>query len=778
MRLSADLRLATAVAAAVFLTACAGQPRQAAQLAEAGGTILSNEAIFRDRAYKAKRPGTVRWLEDGSGYTALETNAAYEDAELELDELGDEINPYREIVKYDPATLERTVLYTLEQLTPEGADLPLPVDDYHWSDDSAKLLLYTNARKVWRQRSRGDYWLLESDTGELWQLGGDKREPSRMMFGKLSPDAGKFAWVWRDDIYVQDLATREVTALTTDASDTIINGRFDWAYEEEFSILDGFRWSPDSRRIAYWQLDTSAARDFLIINNTDTLYPEITRIPYPKVGEENSAARIGIVDIATRQTVWADLPGVVKDMYVPRMDWANGPDEVLIQQLNRKQDTNRVFLADARTGAARELFVEREETFLDDVADPLWLEDDDAFVWTSERDGWRHVYRVSGDARTFTNLTPGDFDVVELLEVDEDDGWIYFIASPENVTQRYLYRSRLDGSGAMQRVTPETFAGTNGYQVAPGADWAIHQHSSFLKPPVYRLVSLPDHAEHHVLEDNAALAEKMAGLALGELEFFEVPAGDGLLLDGFMLRPPGFDPAQKYPLINYVYGEPAAQTVRDMWAGSRNLWHFLMSQRGFIISSVDNRGTAAPRGRDWRRSLYGAVGTVTSRDQADALRTICARYAYVDCNRVGVWGHSGGGSMTLNLMFRYPDLYHVGVSRAPVADQRLYDSIYQERYSGLLPEYEDAYRESSAITYASRLEGKLLIIHGTGDDNVHYQGTERLINELVRHNRAFDMLAYPNRQHALRKGEGTELHMYSTMTRYFEEHLVAGAGAR
>ncbi len=778
MRIFDARRLAVASAAAVLATACAGQPRHAADVSEPDGAILTNEAIFRDRAYRAKRPGTVRWLEDGTGYTALETNAEFEDTELELDELGEEINPYREIVKYDPATLERTVLYTLEQLTPEGADLSLPVDDYHWSDDNAKLLLYTNARKVWRQRSRGDYWLLEFDTGELWQLGGDKREPSRMMFGKLSPDASKFAWVWRDNIYVQDLATRDVTSLTTDASDTIINGRFDWAYEEEFSILDGFRWSPDSRHIAYWQLDTSAARDFLIINNTDTLYPEVTRIPYPKVGEENSAARIGIVDIATQKTVWADLPGVAKDMYVPRMDWANSSDEVVIQQLNRKQDTNRVFLADVRTGSVRELFVEREETFLDHVEDPLWLEGADAFIWKSERNGWRHVYRVSGDGRTFTNLTPGDFDVVELLEVDEDDGWIYYIASPENVTQRYLYRRRLDGSGAMERVTPHGFAGTNSYQVAPGADWAIHRHSSFLMPPVYRLVSLPDHAEHHVLEDNAALAEKMAGLALGELAFFKVPAGDGLLLDGFMLHPPGFDPAKKYPVINYVYGEPAAQTVRDMWAGSRNLWHMLMSQRGFIISSVDNRGTAAPRGRDWRRSLYGAVGTVTSRDQADALRAICARFDYIDCDRVGVWGHSGGGSMTLNLMFRHPDLYHVGVSRAPVADQRLYDSIYQERYSGLLPEYEEAYKESSAITYASRLEGKLLIIHGTGDDNVHYQGTERLINELVRHNRPFEMLAYPNRQHALRKGEGTELHMYSTMTRYFEEHLAARAGAR
>jgi dipeptidyl-peptidase-4 len=737
--------------------------------------MLTNEAIFRDQAYKAKVPGTVRWLEEGSGYTALETNEAYKDAELELDELGEKINPYREIVKYDPATLERTVLFSLDQLTPEGAKQPLAVDDYKWSDDNSRLLVFSNARKVWRKRSRGDYWVLEFDTGELWQLGGDKQEPSRMMFGKFSPDARKFAWVWRDNIYVQDLASREILALTMDASDTVINGLFDWAYEEEFSILDGFRWSPDSRRIAYWQLDTSAAQDFLIINNTDTLYPEITRIPYPKVGEENSAARIGIVNTDTQQTVWAQLPGVAKDMYLPRMDWANNSDDVLIQQLNRKQDTNRVFLADAESGAVRELFVEREETFLDDIEDPKWLKKADAFIWMSERSGWRHVYRVSRDASTFTNLTPGDFDVVKLLEIDEANGWIYFIASPENVTQRYLYRSRLDGSGQMERVTPPDYDGINSYQMARDSAWAIHSHSSIMRPPVYQLVSLPDHKVHHVLEDNVELADRLAELELGEVEFYKVPVRDGLVLDGFILRPPAFDASKKYPIINFAYGEPAGQTAIDAWAGSTGMWHLLMSQRGFIISSVDNRGTRSPRGRDWRRSIYGAVGTVTSRDQADALQAICARWDYIDCERVGIWGHSGGGTMTLNLMFRYPDQYQVGIARAPVADQRLYDSIYQERYSGLLSDYEEAYRESAAITYASQLEGKLLLIHGTGDDNVHYQGTERLINELVKHNRLFDMLAYPNRQHGIRKGEGTELHLHSTMTHYFEEHLKASA---
>ena len=427
----------------------------------------------------------------------------------------------------------------------------------------------------------------------------------------------------------------------------------------------------------------------------------------------------------------------------------------------------------AKTGDIREAFVEREETFIEDVIDPQWLESADAFTWFSERNGWRHIYLVSRDGKTFTDLTPGEFDVIEFISIDEAGGWLYFIASPEDVTQRYLYRSRLDGSGQLSRVTPNELAGTNTYQVSGDSHWAIHKHSRLMQPPVYSLVSLPDHTTKHVLEDNAELAGKMAKLALGQLDFYEVTARDGLRLDGYMLRPPNFDADHKYPIINFVYGEPAGQTVRDMWGGSRGLWHMLMSQHGFIISSIDNRGTKAPRGREWRRSIYGGVGILSSRDQADSLKAICKRWSFVDCDRVGVWGHSGGGSMTLNLMFRYPDQYHVGVSRAPVADQRLYDSIYQERYSGLLPDYEEGYRLGSPITYAAQLRGKLFLIHGTGDDNVHYQGTERLINELVKHNRPFDMLAYPNRQHAIRQGEGTELHMHSMMTDYFEEFLTS-----
>lgn len=779
-----------------------------------GAHYLTNEAIFKDYQYNAKRPGAIRWDKEGAKFTALETAKGFENKTLEKDVYGDDIKVYEEIVQYGPATLARNVLITLKQLTPKGASNALVVDDYQWSEDNSLLLIYTNAEYVWRDKTRGEYWLLNLKDGDLWKLGDEHSAASQMMFGKFSPDSAKFAYVLHNNIYLQDLSTRAISALTSDASESIINGLFDWAYEEEFSIQDGFRWSPDSTRIAYWQFDTHAARDFFIINNTDTLYPQVTAIPYPKVGQENSAARIGIVPIvaadgdvnADAKTMWITLPGIPKDMYVPRMEWADSADQILIQQLNRKQDTNTLYYANAITGAICEVFTDKEETFIELFDDPIWLKNSDAFLWQSERSGWRHIYKVSRDGKTLIDLTEGDFDVTEFVCVDEANNCVYFIASPENPTQRYLYRTSLDGSslngsspegtsldtnslnsGAlndsplkskpltnnpqMERLTPAEFSGTNSYKTSADSKWAIHTYSSFLKPPVYSLISLPDHNTQHILEDNAELTAKIEQLTLGDHEFYSVEAKDGLALDGYIIRPPQFDKHKQYPLINFVYGEPFGQMVVDGWH-ARNMWHLLMTQKGFIVSCIDNRGTPTPKGREWRRSVYGNIGPIAASDQSDALTAICKRWEYIDSDKVGIWGHSGGGSMTLNMLFRYGQQYHVGISSAPVPDQHLYDSIYQERYAGLLSDFADNYKSASPISHAKNLKGKLLLVHGTGDDNVHYQGTERLINELIKHNCQFDFMAYPNRRHGIVEGDGTSLHLWTMKTNYFLEHLM------
>jgi dipeptidyl-peptidase-4 len=307
--------------------------------------------------------------------------------------------------------------------------------------------------------------------------------------------------------------------------------------------------------------------------------------------------------------------------------------------------------------------------------------------------------------------------------------------------------------------------------MSPDGQWAIHTHSSFAQPSQKQLIKVEAHQSKHLLMGNKKLNEQLAVLAKPQHEFFQVTAQDGVVLDGYIMRPADFDASKKYPIIFYVYGEPAGQTAQDKWRGNAYFWDQMLTEQGFIVASIDNRGTPAPKGREWRKSIYGAVGILSSRDQADALKAMAERWSYIDLDRVGIWGHSGGGSMTLNMLFRYPQLYKVGISLAPVADQRLYDSIYQERYSGLLSDYAEGYKQGSPITHAKNLQGKLLLVHGTGDDNVHYQGTERLINELIKHNRQFDFMSYPNRSHGIREGEGTTLHLKTMMTNYFNEHL-------
>lgn len=725
---------------------------------------LTTQRIYGDREFSADYFGRIRWLADGSGYTAVEKSSA-----KKTDKNGKEVSIGKDIVFYDPATSKRKVLITAKQLTPDNADESLSIDNYIWSDDRKKLLIYTNSKRVWRSKSRGDYWLLNIDTNKLSKIGSKEAPESSLMFAKFSSNGNNVAYVRHNNIYVQHLSSMAVEQLTFDASDHIINGNFDWVYEEEFSIRDGFRWSPDGKKIAYWQLDTSRSQDFTMINNTDSLYPKTTTFPYPKVGEDNAIVKIGIVSLASKKSTWAQLTDI-NDMYIPRMSWAGNSEQVLIQHVNRKQDKNQLYYANANTGELTKVFLEQEENFLESYRDPEWIDNSKAFVWQSERDGWRHLYRITRDGKQSINLTPGDFDIISIQSIDEKNGWIYFIASPKNPAQRYLFRSKLDGS-VMEKITPENYAGANTYQISEDASWAIHTHSSFDQPAQKRLISLPDHAIKQELYDNKKLANQLAKLSLAKTEFFQVKAQDGLALDGYIMRPDNFDASKKYPIIFFVYGYPSGQTVHDKFGGSGYLWSQMMTQQGYIVASIDNRGTGVPKGKAWRESIYGAVGILGSRDQSDALKAMAKRWSYIDTSRVGIWGWSGGGSTTLDMMFRYPDQYHVGVSVAALSDQRLYDTIYQERYSGLLKDNAEGYEQGSAVTHAQNLKGKLLIVHGTGDDNVHYQIAEKLINKLVEHNKQFDLMSYPNRSHGIYEGKGTSLHLRTMMSEYFKEHL-------
>jgi dipeptidyl-peptidase-4 len=728
---------------------------------------LNLKRIYQENEFASERMDSFRWLADSSGYTATEQSSV-----TFVNDQGDSVSIGEDIVVYDPNTLQRKTVVNALQLMPKNSQKALSIDDYIWSTDRQKLLIYTNSKKVWRSNSRGDYWLFDLAQKTLIQLGGKKVKPSSLMFAKFSPNGQHIAYVVDNNIYLETLATQQLTALTDDGVNGIINGVFDWVYEEEFTIKDGFRWSPDSKKIAYWQLDTTGSKDFLMINNTDALYPTVSRFPYPKVGEVNALAKVAIINIASTHTVWTQLPNNSRDMYIPRMNWSGNSHQILIQHVNRKQDTNHLYLANAKDGVVNKIMVEKEQQFLDFFDDARWLDNGKSFIWTSERSGWRHLYRISRDAKQIINLTNGNFDITSIQALDEKNGWIYYIAAADNVAQRYLFRSKLDGSLSHQRITPATFTGVNHYQMSANGQWAIHSHSRFDQPTQKRLIQVDNHQQRQLLMDNKSLIQKLAKLSQPSHEFFQVNAQDGLVLDGYLIRPADFDPTKKYPIIFYVYGESWGQTVQDRWRGNAYLWDKMLTEQGYIIASIDNRGTRAPKGRAWRKSIYGAVGVLSSRDQSDALLAMAKRWEFIDTDRVGIWGHSGGGSMTLNMLFRYPEQYHVGISQAPVADQRLYDTIYQERYSGLLADHANGYKIGSPITFAKNLKGKLLLIHGTGDDNVHYQGTERLINELIKHNRQFEFMSYPNRSHSLAEGEGTTLHLQTLKTNYFNQHLM------
>jgi len=712
--------------------------------------------IFDKEEYKAKTFGPPRWIDDGRSYVVLEDSPAGKDL--------------KDVVAYDTASGRREVLAEAARLVPPKASEPLKVEDFACLGRD-RLLLFTDSKRVWRRNTRGDYWLFDRRRGTLKKLGASA-PASSLMFAKLSPDGAQAAWVRDNDLSLEELGTGEVFQLTRDGGPNVVDGTSDWVNEEELDIRDGFRWSPDGKRIAFWQFDTSGVETFTLVNDTDALYPTLTRFPYPKAGTRNSASRVGVVDTAKRTTVWMQPPGAPREFYIARIEWLDR-DTLALERLNRLQNRNELLLANASTGETRTVYHDESKSWVDVVDDVRWLSGNREFLWLSEKDGWRHIYRAARDGSREKLLTPFEGDVIQLVGLDEKNGLVDFLASPGRATDRYLYRAKLDGSGGVERVTPAGQTGTHDYELSPDGRFAIHTYSRVERPPSIELVALPEHRAVRTLLDNAALAAKVAAAA-PPVEFFALPIGDGVTLDAWIRKPPSFDASRKYPLLVYVYGEPAGQTVVDRWEGDRELFHRALAAQGYLVASFDNRGTPAPKGAAWRKIVYGAVGDLSSKDQAAAVRVLAAARPYVDPDRVAIWGWSGGGSSTLNAMFRFPDVYKVGISVAPVPDQTLYDSIYQERYMGLPQDNVEGYRRGSPISFAEGLKGKLLIIHGSGDDNVHYQGTEKLVNRLIELDKPFDFMVYPNRTHAIKEGKGTSLHLHSRIARYLLENLPPG----
>lgn len=716
---------------------------------------LSLEKIYSEKEFSTKSFGPARWLDDGSGYTTLEPSQ---------DTKG------KDIIKYNPETGERIVLVSASAFIPKNESEALYIKDYTWSENGEKLLIFTNTKRVWRYHTRGDYWVLSLKSGKLQQVG-KSLKPTTLKFAKFSHDAKKIAYVSEQNIYVEDLTTEIITPLTTDGGGNIINGTFDWSYEEELSLRDGFRWSPDDKKIAYWQMDTEGIGTFYMINNIDSIYPKLIPIPYPKVGTTNSASKIGVVNLEDQKTTWINIPGDPRNHYLARMDWAFNSEEVIIQQLNRPQNTNKVYFGNANDGSAKVIHTEKVDTWLDVYDDLTWLDNGKFFTWRSNKTGWLHLYKVSRNGKEVTAISQGDFEIINLLNIDTDGGWIYYIAAPNNPTERYLYRSKLSGKGKPELLSPENQKGHHSYLISPNGKYAIHTFSNSKTPPQIQVISLPDHKSLRVLEDNSSLKSKLANHNIPQKEFFRLDISSDLSLDGWMIKPLNFDPTKKYPVLFYVYGEPAGSTVQNKFG--RDLYHEYIAQQGYVVISIDNRGTDVPRGRDWRKSVYKKIGIIATIDQAAAAKKIM-EWDFIDPDRIGIWGWSGGGSMTLNCMFKYPEIYKTGIAVAFISHQKVYNTIYQERYMDHPDNNKEGYEQGSPITYAKNLEGNLMLIHGSGDDNCHYQSCEMLVDELIKHNKYFSMIDYPMRSHGISERENTSLHLRMTMVKYLMENLEAG----
>ncbi len=698
----------------------------------------------------------INWSNDGNAYTKIESAG---------------------IVRYSLPSLEKTTWIDKDKFTPKGKEKPLVVKSYQVSEDESKVLIYTNSKRVWRYETMGDYWVLDLKTNELTQLGKGKPESS-LMFAKFSGDGQKVAYVSEHNVFVEDLATHQIKALSSNGTRRMINGTFDWVYEEEFACRDGFRWSPDGKSIAYWQIDATQIRDFLMINNTDSVYAFNVPVEYPKVGESPSPYKILVANITTGKTQQMKIEGDPRQTYLPRMEWIPNTNELIVQQLNRKQNESKIIVCEALTGKIKTIQTEKDEAWIDtkerwgdSPAGWEWLKGNKEFLWVSEKDGWRHLYKMDLNGKE-SLLTKGDYDVEKIPLIDNTNGYVYFTGSPKNPTQSYLFRIKLDGSEAMQSLTPDGQLGTHNYSISPNGKYARHSFSSANIAPMTEWISLEN---HKAFNEKESISSKMTNLKISKkVEFFRIKTEDGIDLDGWMVKPMNFDSTKRYPLVITVYGEPAAATVLDSYGMGRNsLYVGDMAKDGYIYASIDNRGTPLPRGRAWRKSIYRKIGILNIRDQALAMKEM-RKWKFIDSTRVAVHGWSGGGSSTLNLMFQYPQYYQTGISVAAVGNQLCYDNIYQERYMGIPQENREDFVNGSPITYAKNLIGNLLYIHGTGDDNVHYQNAEMLVNELIKHNRQFQFMPYPNRSHGIYEGEGTRMHLNTLFTNYLKTHCPPG----
>ncbi|MEZ6142801.1 MAG: DPP IV N-terminal domain-containing protein [Zavarzinella sp.] len=697
------------------------------------------KSIYENRDFA---PATFagHWLADSSGYLVLESARP---------------GTAPDVVKYGVQDRKRTVFISADQLIEPVKKVPL----------HAQKIIQTPIDHIFCLETRNGQWLFDVKSQKLQQLPNVAPQPA--LADSFSPQVDRIVFRRGRNLSVVELQNGKITALTK------VDDRSD------FNHFDA-HWSPDGRRIAFIQSDYSKVRRRAVILPTDPTYPEVRFDHFARVGTPIPTLRIGIVDRDGGDSQWLKLPAEPGTFYIQNISWAGNSKELLIELQSRFRDHRKFLLANIVSGAVQTAYEETDPAWIDASyaanAGLEWIRNGKEFLLLSERNGWRQAYLISRDGKQQTLLTKEKSDIISRGPVDEAGGWFYYIASPTNATRRYLYRIKLDGKSEAERVTPADQPGSHSYLFSPDRKWAFHTYSTFDNPPVIDLVRLSDHRSMHVLEANEQVRKRAQPNIHRPTEFLKVNIGNGVEMDAWMLKPKDFDESKKYPVFFFIYGEPHGQTVLDDWAGGQNhtMFHRMIADLGYLVVSMDNRGTPAPKGAAWRRSVFGSLGPLSSDEQAAGVKELGRMRSYIDLSRVGIWGWSGGGSNTLNAMFRKPETYHVGIAVAPKPRPELYNAWFQEIFMRTPEVNPEGYRTAAAINYAEGLRGDLLIVHGTGETNTHLQITESLVDRLIELGKKFDYMAYPHRDHGLREGKGTSVHLRMLMTRYLLDHLPPG----
>jgi dipeptidyl-peptidase 4 len=709
---------------------------------------LTLEEIFLSDKFKGKTINNIQWKPDGTSFTFTKNNEETNLADI----------------------YEHSISAGEEKLLAAGSDLvynesPIKMSKYSWTDDGKYLLITGPETAIWRHSKQAPYFLFEVNTQTLTPLADGN---SALKNVKLSPDGQKVGYVKEHNIYVTDLETGEEKAITKDGTANILNGEFDWVYEEEFSIADAWRWSPDGKKIAFWRMDQTRVKEFYLIDESG-IYNKVSSLKYPKTGEQNSIVQIGIADIESETISWMDI-GSGDDFYIPRIFWTNSSDILAILKLNRHQNYVELLFADSESGNSKVIIEDKNSTWVDVKQDIMFLKDSDQIIMTSERSNFNHAYLYDYSGNLINQITTGDWEISSLSGVDEKNRLLYFIGKKESPIEQHLYRINLSGKN-LQNISQDT--GWHEANYSPTIKNFIHFFSDVETPTKIALRN-SDGSLVRMLEENKI--ENVEDYNLIFPEFIKVYTSDGSVLNAYIMKPENYEEDKKYPVIVFGYGGPGSQTVVNRWgSGSQSyhvqqrlLWHNHMLQQGYIIFCVDNRGTGG-RGKLFKNFAYGDISKWAVNDHVEAAEYL-STLSYIDKNRIGFWGWSGGGYLALMLMTKGAPHFKAAVSVAPVSDFRLYDAIWTERYMGLLNENIEGYESASAFTYADKLVGNLLIIHGTTDDNVHYQNTLQMASSLQQYGKQFDLMIYPNKNHRI-DGGSTQYHLFKKITEFFLEKL-------